>query len=196
MSKDSEISFIYPYSHPLLSVEVLKEIKTMKVPNVLLLFALVTLTSAFHYEDLAARAVFPPPIETNSDNHPAGHNKPLGFQRSPEGPIKEYTKPLNPQKFWESHVKPHIPLVYRGAIKDSPSISLWNDEYLAKHYGDLDVLVEHKKEDRSSSSGRMILNDFLKHYKTDDLYVVTMFPTEMMHQVKVSIFLVSDPKFE
>lgn len=149
------------------------------------LFTLViSVIQAFEYADLAARAVFPPPIIT--ENEPIGHKKPLGSQRSSEGPIKEYTKALDAQTFWKDHVKPHTPLVYRGVVKDSPAISLWNDEYLAEHYGELDVLVEHKREDRSSTSGRMALKEFLKHYKTDDLYVVSMFPTEMMHQVRVS----------
>ena len=54
-----------------------------------------------------------------------------------------------------------------------------------KTYGDLDVLVEHKLEDRSSTSGRMLLTDFIKHYKDQDMYVVSMFPKEMMHEVRV-----------
>ena len=137
--------------------------------------------------DLVARAVFPP-ILTPSDaqEDPRGHNKPLGHQNDPVGPVSEYTEALSAQRFWKKHVKPLVPLVYRGVIKDSPAIKLWDDSYLAEHYGDLDVLVEHKKEDRTSTSGRMKLTDFLKHYKKDDLYVVSMFPTEMMHQVKVN----------
>lgn len=149
-----------------------------------LYFLVNPLINGFEYQDLVTKAVFPPPIlDNNSD--PVGHKKPLGWQRAPEGPIKEYANPLDAQNFWKTHVKPHKPLVYRGVIKDSPAISLWNDEYLAEKYGDLDVLVEHKKEDRTSTSGRMRLSDFLKHYKEDDLYIVTMFPKEMMHQVRV-----------
>lgn len=137
------------------------------------------------YPDLASRAVFPPLIpEKLNDKEPPGHKKPLGSQSPPQGPVKEYIEFLDAQTFWETHVNPHIPLVYRGLIKDSPAIKLWNDEYLTKIFGDLDVLVEHKKEDRTSTSGRMKLADFIKHYKTDDLYVVSMFPTEMMHEVE------------
>ena len=105
------------------------------------------------------------------------------------GPIKEYTEPLNANDFWEMHVRDHIPLVYRQYIKDSPAISKWDDEYLAKTYGDLDVLVEHKAEDRTSTSGRMRLSDFLKNYNNSDMYVVSMFPTDMMKEVKVRMAL-------
>ena len=135
-------------------------------------------------EELSKLAQFPVPVYEDSLT---GHNKPFGWQRRPEGPVKEYTKALPAKEYWQSHVKDHIPLVYRGIIKDSPAVSHWTDEYLSEKYGDLDVLVEHKIEDRTSTSGRMQIKDFLKFYKTDDLYVVSMFPKEMMHEVKVRI---------
>ena len=33
----------------------------------------------------------------------------------------------------------------------------------------------------------MRLRDFLDHYKEEDMYVVSMFPSEMMHEVRVRI---------
>lgn len=147
---------------------------------------ILSFTLSFEYEHLLKMAKFPPDVP-DVPGEPRGHKKPLGWQRPPEGPVKEYTKPLNANEFWKLHVRDHIPLVYRGYIKDSPAIKLWNDEYLTKTYGDLDVLVEHKREDRTSSSGRMRLADFIKNYKEQDLYVVTMFPSDMMHEVRVSL---------
>lgn len=144
---------------------------------------ILSFTLSFEYEHLLKMAKFPPDVP-DVPGEPRGHKKPLGWQRPPEGPVKEYTKPLNANEFWKLHVRDHIPLVYRGYIKDSPAIKLWNDEYLTKTYGDLDVLVEHKREDRTSSSGRMRLADFIKNYKEQDLYVVTMFPSDMMHEVR------------
>ena len=154
-----------------------------------LIFAESFLTAQTNeYPDLLSRAKFPPPIEESNSEIPIGHKQPIGWQRAPESPVQEYAEVIDTVSFWKNHVKPRVPLVYRGVIKDSPAISLWkNDDYIAEHYGDLDVLVEHKREDRTSSSGRMVLKDFLKNYKKDDLYIVTMFPTEMMHQVKVEI---------
>ena len=142
-------------------------------------------------DHLSKLAVFPPviPAEKPDGENPIGHKQPLGFQNAPVSSVKEYNKFLDPITLWKDHVDPHIPLVYRGIIKDSPAVKNWaSDEYMTKTYGDLDVLVEHKREDRTSTSGRMALADFFKNYKSDDLYVVTMFPSEMMHEVKVCIF--------
>lgn len=146
-------------------------------------FLQVYLAIAVTHEELSKFSPFPP-IPEKLLNEPLGHQKPLGWQRPPEGPIIEYTKPLSADEYWQKHVKNHIPLVYRGYLKDSPAVKLWNDGYLIEHYGDLDVLVEHKREDRTSNSGRMRLRDFIKNYRDKDLYVVSMFPVEMMHEVK------------
>ena len=129
-------------------------------------------------------AIFPPQL-VEVAGEPLGHFKPYGHQRAPEGPVKEYNKPLPADEFWQSHVKPHIPLVYRQAIKQSPAIKDWTDMYLAKKYGDLDVLVELKKENRTFTSGRMRLKDFLKLYQHEELYVVSMLPSEMMVDIQV-----------
>ena len=40
------------------------------------------------------------------------------------------------------------PAVFRGLLDGSPALNLWNDLYLIKEYGDQDVLVEKKSEDR------------------------------------------------
>ena len=117
----------------------------------------VTSNNKFKVLDiLRKKAVFPPSYRNYHDDA-RGHNKPLGWQRSPEGPVKECNEPLNSSDFWKQHVKPQIPLVYRNFLNDSPASKLWNDEYLSTHYGTLDVLVEHKLENRTSSSGRMRL---------------------------------------
>ena len=147
---------------------------------------LVPVLSLTVIEELEKLAEFPPVLE-EKPGEPLGHKKPLGWQRPPEGPVIEYNEALDANQYWKKHVRDHIPLVYRGYIKDSPAVSLWTDDYLSEKYGDLDVLVEHKVEDRTSTSGRMRLRDFLDHYKEEDMYVVSMFPSEMMHEVRVSI---------
>ena len=147
---------------------------------------LVSVLSSTVIEELAKLTEFPPVLK-EKPGEPLGHRKPLGWQRPPEGPVIEYHEALDANQYWKKHVRDHIPLVYRGYIKDSPAISLWTDDYLSEKYGDLDVLVEHKVEDRTSTSGRMRLRDFLDHYKEEDMYVVSMFPSEMMHEVRVRI---------
>eukprot|EP00794_Sanderia_malayensis_P012097 gene12097-13347_t len=126
---------------------------------------------------------FPPPL-IKVEGEPLGHLKPYGWQSAPEKPVKEYSEPLPAEEFWNKHVKDHIPLVFRQAIKKSPAIKEWTDEYLAKKYGDLDVLVELKKENRTKSSGRMRIQDFIKIYKKEEVYIVTMLPSEMMPDIQ------------
>lgn len=128
--------------------------------------------------------VFPQPV-LEVPGELLGHLKQYGLQRPPEGPVVEFQQPLTADKFWENFVKPHKPLVYRQAINKSPALKLWTDEYLTENYGDLDVLVELKKENRTSSSGRMRLRDFLKIYKHEEVYVVSMLPSEMMKEIQV-----------
>ncbi len=127
---------------------------------------------------------FPPKL-VEVEGEPLGHLKPYGHQSAPEKHVKEYDEPLTAEEFWKNHVKDHIPLVYRQGIKGSPALKLWDDDYLSKEFGDLDVLVELKKENRTSSSGRMRLKDFLTLYKKEEIYVVSMLPSEMMRDIKV-----------
>lgn len=129
---------------------------------------------------------FPPPL-VEVPGSPIGHLKPYGSQSAPQGPVKEYNEPLTAEEFWQKHVKPHVPLVYRQAISKSPALKSWTDEYLSEKYGDLDVLVELKKENRTKSSGRMRLQDFLKLYMNEELYVVSMLPSEMMVDIQVRV---------
>ena len=128
-------------------------------------------------------------MESNDPLSPAGHLKPLGWQRHADGPVIEYDQILSTQDYWDKHVKSRTPCVFRGAIKDSPAIKKWTDEYLKEKYGDLDVLVELKRENRTFSTGRMRYAEFIDRYKTDDLYVVTMLPKAMMHEIQVYIFV-------
>ena len=149
------------------------------------IFNVVILLHLFDVSCSSNEAVLFPPQVLTVPGEPIGHLKPYGHQRLPEGPVKEYNEPLPAEEFWKSHVKPHIPLIYRQAINKSPAIKTWTDEYLTEKYGDLDVLVELKRENRTSSSGRMQLKNFLKLYQHEELYVVSMLPSEMMEDVQV-----------
>ena len=130
---------------------------------------------------------FPPPFRPWR-SQPAGHLKSFGHQRPPDGPVRPYIdRFLHPVDFWEYHVSNKLPLVYRNAVNRSPAIKLWDDEYLLKNYGNLDVLVERKVENRSYSPRRMVLKGFLKQYRKEDIYVVTVLPDAMRHEVQVHI---------
>lgn len=131
-------------------------------------------------------AKFPPEInDLGTSDDPAGHLKPFGHQRPPEGPAKEYFEVLRPEIFWQDHVSKAIPLVFRQAISDSPAISKWTDEYLKKKFGDLDVLIELKKENRTHSARRTTIATFLDHYQEQDMYIVTVLPDRMRDEVQV-----------
>ena len=122
--------------------------------------------------------------------------KPLGWQRPAEGPVVEYDGILSTQEYWDKHVKSRTPCIFRGAIKQSPALARWDDDnYLNSKYGDLDVLVELKKENRTFSTGRLRFSEFLTRYKKDDLYVVTMLPKAMMHEIQVCFVRVLEEMF-
>lgn len=114
-----------------------------------------------------------------------GHLKPFGSQRKPEAKIKEYYDVLTPQEMHANHVRSKIPLVFRGAVAKSPAIPSWTDDFLNTTYGDLDVLVELKKENRTFTTGRMRFGRFLELYKEKRLYVVSLLPKQMMKDVQV-----------
>ena len=139
-----------------------------------------------HFLSSLQDIIFPPPFVNSPDlTSPPGHLKPLGNQRPSDGPVIEYDHILSTQEYWDKHVKSRTPCVFRQAIKKSPALSKWTDEYLNEKYGDLDVLVELKRENRTFSTGRLRFSEFLSRYKKDDLYVVTMLPKALMHEVQV-----------
>ena len=129
---------------------------------------------------------FPPQIRISEDeNFPTGHLQPLGHQRAPDGPVKEYTEVLRPEVFWEKHVSWSVPLVFRQGIGKSPALSSWTDDYLRENYGDLDVLIELKEEDRTHSTRRMDIAEFLSRYKEEDIYIVSLLPDPMRKEIQV-----------
>ncbi|XP_066304335.1 bifunctional peptidase and (3S)-lysyl hydroxylase Jmjd7-like [Branchiostoma lanceolatum] len=137
-------------------------------------------------KDMRMDAVFPPVVQPSDSGLPDGHLLPLGCQREPDGPVKEYAEPLTPIEFWNLHVKDYVPLVYRQAITKAPAATNWqSDEYIREKYGDLDVLVETKNEDRGTRPQRMTLNNFLDNYKRKDWYVVSLMPDPMRADMQV-----------
>ncbi|XP_077985861.1 bifunctional peptidase and (3S)-lysyl hydroxylase Jmjd7-like [Glandiceps talaboti] len=129
---------------------------------------------------------FPPLVKKTSDSGiPTGHLRPLGYQRKPDGKVKEYKEVLHPKQFWEDHVSKARPLVFRQAVIQSVAFQNWNDAYLRENYGDLDVLIEKKVENRGTSPQRMELGKFLDNYHREDWYVVTVLPDDMRKDLQV-----------
>ena len=136
--------------------------------------------------DIPSPIQFPPLISISQDEQfPTGHLQPLGRQRPPVGPVKEYFDVLRGDLFWEKHVSKGIPLVFRQGIGESPALSAWTDAYLKENYGDLDVLIEVKEENRSHPPRRMTITEFLSRYKEEDIYIVTVLPDPMRRDIQV-----------
>ncbi|XP_078684771.1 lysine-specific demethylase 8-like [Branchiostoma floridae x Branchiostoma belcheri] len=138
-------------------------------------------------KDIRMDAVFPPVIQPSNSGLPVGHLLPLGHQREAEAPVKEYAQPLTPIELWEQHARhPYVPLVYRQAIAKAPAVTTWqSDDYIREKYGDLDVLVEKKYEDRLARPQRMPLREFLDNYRDEDWYVVSLLPDPMRAEMQV-----------
>uniref|UniRef100_H2YI05 JmjC domain-containing protein n=1 Tax=Ciona savignyi TaxID=51511 RepID=H2YI05_CIOSA len=126
----------------------------------------------------------PPPPTTNV-THPRGQYEELGMQRPPIGQVPEYFETPTPRELWDKHVKMYRPGVLRGALNGSPALHKWTDEYLASEYGDQEVLVEKKYEDRKTEPKRMGIEGFLQQYTQHNWYVVTILPNVMRKDLKV-----------
>lgn len=132
------------------------------------------------------RKPHPCPIVPRSDGHRPGHLEQLGCQRPPLRQVKEYFEAPTPRELYENHVNPYVPAVIRNALKGSPALSKWTtDQYLIDTYGDQEVLVEKKYEDRKSEPKRMEIKEFLANYKDQNWYVVTILPNAMRRDIRV-----------
>uniref|UniRef100_F6TZA0 JmjC domain-containing protein n=1 Tax=Ciona intestinalis TaxID=7719 RepID=F6TZA0_CIOIN len=116
---------------------------------------------------------------------PVGHDLQLGLQRPPTGQVAEYFEIPTPRELWEKHVRLYRPAVLRGALNGSPALNKWSDDYLSKNYGDQEVLVEKKYEDRRTEPKRMRIDAFLRNYTEHQWYTVSMMPEDMRKDIKV-----------
>lgn len=89
-----------------------------------------------------------------------------------------------PQVILNFNVSTHKPMVFRQAVANSPALDKWSDEYLAKEYGHLDVLLEVKRENRSTSPQRVNISTFIDIYTKKNVYAVTVLPDPMRKDVQ------------
>ena len=103
----------------------------------------------------------------------------LGTQSGPQIPVMVTNGFLEPNKFFENHVVPGIPVVFKGAATDFPAYSKWTDEYL-KNLPESDItFVEAeigKKENRADGVKESTFKEFLNSYKSEDIYLVESVP--------------------
>ena len=86
--------------------------------------------------------------DVNIDSVPRGHMEPLGSHREPENSliVDELENVPSAKEFWTKYVKHSRAAVLRGAAKHSLAFTHWTEEYLKRHFGDLEVRVEGKGE--------------------------------------------------
>ena len=129
---------------------------------------------------------FPPKyVDDPSSDVPAGHLKAFGYHRLPDGPVAEESGFLHPKIFWEKYVSIHKPMVFRKAVSNSPAIANWSDQYLVEMFGDLDVILEVKRENRTKSPQRASVKLFIERYTKEDIYAVTVMPDPMRADIQV-----------
>ena len=54
-----------------------------------------------------------------------------GWQRRPDGAVKEVEEMPNTREFYHDYVRPSKPVVFRNGITKAPALTLWeSDDYL------------------------------------------------------------------
>ena len=107
------------------------------------------------------------------------------------GPFLELdqTSDINTKTFFEDYVKTKKPLFIKNGSKMFPAVKLWTDEYLsqqAKDFDHLKMVVETtKKESREQEILSLSLNEFLKEYKSKDIYLVNDVPEYLKRDVGI-----------
>ena len=128
---------------------------------------------------------FPPLIE-RKENIPTGHLRPLGWQVRSDGPIHEESVTIRPDQFWNTYVLKQKPTALRGLVFGAEAIDKWSDSYLNREFGHLDIKVTERKQryDRIEEKKiQMKFKNFLRSYRTDDMYLETIVPFEILNEV-------------
>ncbi|XP_028393789.1 uncharacterized protein LOC114518077 [Dendronephthya gigantea] len=121
---------------------------------------------------------------------PLGHGRELGKHKLSDGHVEQLYEIPNPGQFWEKYASKGTPVVFKDAAKNFPAFELWTDEFLIRHYGNLEVKLESKKEKNKipigeKGLGRDTIRSYLNDYKSKDSYVVSQLPDPMARDVNL-----------
>lgn len=121
---------------------------------------------------------------------PEGHLKPLGEHSKPLGPAAEEDfNSISSEYFYDKYVATRTPVILRGLAKTFPAYTLWTDDYIKEHYGDLEVRLEAKTEKETylpvgdTGVGRSSFRFFLNQYNTSNMYCVSEVPEPMYKEL-------------
>lgn len=115
---------------------------------------------------------------SSADETNPGHMKPFGLV----GPFLKIdeSESLSTIDFFNNYVKPKKAIVLRNAAKDWPATKLWNDAYLYEKVNGLENYMFQvetvKKESRDQRYEEMSFQNFLKLYRSKELYMVSDVP--------------------
>ena len=117
-------------------------------------------------------------------SHP-GNGKPFGSS----GPFLylDETTDLSTRAFFDNYVRNKKPIVLRNGSSMFPSFKLWNDKYLhseAEGFDEFKMVVEtSKKESRAQKILQLSMREFLKDYKSKEMYLVNEVPDYLRKDV-------------
>jgi hypothetical protein len=134
-------------------------------------------------KNLDLNVVFPPILERR-EGLATGHLRPLGWQNRAQASVHEELH-IRPIDFWNLHINHSKPLVVRGLVFGSEPIDKWNDAYLNRIYGHLDIKVTQRKQRYAGveeKSTQMSFKKFLKGYRVEDWYMRVIMPQEMQKE--------------
>lgn len=81
--------------------------------------------------------------------------------------------------FYHNFIHKRQPVIIRGGANHWPAVQLWqNESYLTSHFGSSIFTVEYRKKFKNEFPVRKLLtlNEFLKIYKSEEVYLDSAFP--------------------
>lgn len=124
---------------------------------------------------------------------PKGHLKPFGSWGEPLHVDSIYEN-ISPKQFHEHYLHKHEPVIFKAVECNSAAFRRWTPEYLKLNYGDIDVKLEPKIENRNDESsysdvftfqnGRTNIAHVIEN-SNKQIYAVTILPHSMSHDVNL-----------
>lgn len=110
-----------------------------------------------------------------------GHLKPFGEHRPSEGEVPSLKYAPSAADFYHNFVHRRQPVVIRHGADHWPAVKLWeNETYLSSKFGSTIFTVEYRKKFKNEFPVRrpLSLDEFLKVYRSDNVYLDSAFPTK------------------
>ena len=120
------------------------------------------------------------------------HLKPFGSHRPPDEPVDVLEYMIAPEDFYQHYVAKQKPVVIKRAASSWSASKLWTDEWLSKNMGHIELNMETKDDDKFNLPPRRTLGDFVRDYKSSNLYLVSELPPPMHKYIDMPLCLRCD----